>query len=122
MRTPIAHALAYPERIDAGVTPLDLCAIGQLSFERPDARRFPCLPLAYQALSAGGSASTLLNAANEVAVAAFLAGRLPYLAIADIIAGVLDAIPGVLLPDLEAVMSADAEARATAAAAVEKRQ
>lgn len=122
MRTPIAHALAYPERIEAGVAPLDLCAIGQLSFERPDFARFPCLPLAYQALSAGGRAPTLLNAANEVAVAAFLAGRLPYLAIADIIAAVLDAIPGALMPDLEAVMGADQEARAVADAAVVKRQ
>ena len=118
MRTPIAHALAYPERIDAGVAPLDLFAIAQLNFERPDLSRFPCLALAYQALAAGGSAATTLNAANEVAVAAFLAGRLPYLAIAEVIAAVLDALPGVPLPDLEAVQGADRAARAAASEAL----
>ncbi len=118
MRTPIAHALAYPERIEAGVASLDLFAIGQLSFEPPDDSRFPCLPLAYRALRAEGSASTSLNAANEVAVAAFLAGRLPYLRIADTIAAVLDRIPAVLLPNLDAVLSADAEARNLAEAVV----
>ncbi len=114
MRTPIAHALAYPERIEAGVAPLDLFAIGQLNFERPDNARFPCLPLAYQALRTARSAPTLLNAANEVAVAAFLAGRLPFLRIADTIAAVLEQIPAVDLPDLEAVMAADARARQVA--------
>ena len=118
MRTPIAHALAYPERIEAGVAPLDLFAIGHLSFERPDERRFPCLPLSYRALLAAGSAPTLLNAANEVAVAAFLAGRLPFLRIADVIAAVLDRIPTTALPDLDAVMSVDAEARAVAESCV----
>ena len=72
MRTPIAYALAYPERIDAGVAPLDLIQIATLNFEAPDFQRFPCLALAYQALQAGGTAPALLNAANEVAVAAFL--------------------------------------------------
>ncbi|OIR03019.1 1-deoxy-D-xylulose 5-phosphate reductoisomerase [mine drainage metagenome] len=120
MRTPIAHALAYPERIDAGVAALDLFAIAQLNFERPDLSRFPCLALAYQALAAGGSAATVLNAANEVAVAAFLAGRLPYLAIADAIAAVLDALPATPLPDLEAVQDADREARAAASAALSR--
>ncbi|TRZ57128.1 MAG: 1-deoxy-D-xylulose-5-phosphate reductoisomerase [Rhodocyclaceae bacterium] len=119
MRTPIAHALAYPERIEAGVAPLDLLAIGQLNFERPDERRFPCLPLSYRALLAEGSAPTLLNAANEVAVAAFLARRLPFLKIAEVIAAVLDRIPASTVPDLDAVMSVDAEARAAAANCVE---
>jgi len=118
MRTPIAHALAYPERIEAGVAPLDLFAIGQLNFERPDERRFPCLPLSYRALLAAGSAPTLLNAANEVAVASFLAGRLPFLRIADVIAAVLDRIPVAALPDLDVVMAVDAEARAVAEACV----
>ncbi|MFA7269614.1 MAG: 1-deoxy-D-xylulose-5-phosphate reductoisomerase [Sterolibacterium sp.] len=118
MRTPIAHALAYPERIEAGVAPLDMFAIGQLNFERPDERRFPCLPLAYRALRAAGSAPTLLNAANEVAVAAFLRGELPFLRIADVISAVLDQIPIATLPDLETVMDIDAEARASAAAIV----
>ena len=121
MRTPIAHALAYPERIDAGVPSLDLFAIAQLNFERPDLSRFPCLGLAYQALAAGGSAATTLNAANEVAVAAFLDGRLPYLAIAEIIAAVLDALPGAALADLEAVQGADRAARAAASAVLERR-
>ncbi len=118
MRTPIAHALAYPERIEAGVAALDLIAIGQLNFERPDERRFPCLPLAYRALRAEGSAPTLLNAANEVAVAAFLAGRLPFPRIADLIAAVLDRLPVVKLPDLDAVMAVDAQARSAAEAIV----
>ncbi len=121
MRTPIAHALAYPERIETGVAPLDLCAIGRLSFERPDSKRFPCLPLAYQALAAGGSAPTLLNAANEVAVEAFLDGRLSFLAIADVIAAVLDAVPSLPLPDLDAVLGADRVARVAAAEAVARR-
>ena len=118
MRTPIAHALAYPERIAAGVAPLDLFAIGQLNFTRPDLRRFPCLPLAYQALSAGGSAPTVLNAANEIAVAAFLKGRLPFLRIADSIAAVLAALPATAAPDLDAVQAIDGEARAAAQAVV----
>jgi 1-deoxy-D-xylulose-5-phosphate reductoisomerase len=118
MRTPIAHALAYPERIEGGVASLDLFAVGQLTFEPPDGLRFPCLPLAYQALRAGGSASTLLNAANEVAVAGFLAGRLPFLRIAEIIAAVLERIPVVKLPDLAAVMAADGEARRMAEALI----
>jgi len=111
MRTPIAHALAYPERIDAGVAALDLCAIGQLDFQRPDLQRFPCLSLAYRALAAGGSAPAALNAANEVAVAAFLAGRLAYLRIADSIAAVLDAMPATAANDLDAVRAIDREAR-----------
>jgi 1-deoxy-D-xylulose-5-phosphate reductoisomerase len=114
MRTPIAHALAWPERIAAGVAPLDLAAVAQLNFEKPDFERFPCLALAYRALRAGGSAATLLNAANEVAVAAFLAGALPFLAIADVIAATLDALPVEAVPDLAAILAADARARAVA--------
>jgi len=75
MRTPIACALAWPERVDSGVAPLDLTMVGRLEFERPDPRRFPCLELARRALAAGGTAPAILNAANEEAVAAFLAGR-----------------------------------------------
>jgi 1-deoxy-D-xylulose-5-phosphate reductoisomerase len=114
MRTPIAHALAWPERIGAGVEPLDLPAIGQLSFEKPDFARFPCLELAYRALRAGGNAPTVLNAANEVAVDAFLAGRLPFTAIADVIAATLDAVPHGVPDDLDAVCAEDARARALA--------
>jgi len=118
MRTPIAHALAYPERIDAGVAPLDLFQVAQLTFERPDLVRFPCLKLAYRALEAGGNAPAVLNAANEVAVAAFLDGRLPFLRIADVIAAALDAVPVAAVPDLPAVLAADADGRRAARAAL----
>jgi 1-deoxy-D-xylulose-5-phosphate reductoisomerase len=114
MRTPIAHALAWPERIAAGVAPLDLPAIAQLSFERPDFARFPCLALAFRALRAGGSAPTVLNAANEVAVAAFLDGRLSFLAIARVIGDTLDAMPVTKVSDLPAILAEDARARAMA--------
>src|SRR3989442_15805095 len=87
MRTPIAQALAYPERIDAGVSSLDLFRIGVLSFEQPDFERFPALGLAYAALRSGGAAPATLNAANEVAVAAFLEGRLPFLRITAVFRG-----------------------------------
>ena len=90
MRTPIAHALAWPDRIASGVAPLDLAEIAQLRFERPDFDRFPCLKLAYDALQAGGSAPAILNAANEVAVEAFLARRIGFRSIDRIIAGVLE--------------------------------
>ena len=114
MRTPIAHALAWPQRIDSGVAPLDLFAIGQLNFERPDPVRFPCLDLAYRALRAEGNAAAVLNAANEVAVVAFLERRLPFLGIAELIAATLDAVPQAALPDLAAVLEADRQARAMA--------
>ena len=121
MRTPIAHALAYPERIEAGVAALDLFQVAQLTFERPDLERFPCLGLAYRALRAGGNAPAVLNAANEVAVAAFLAGRLPFLCIADVIAAALDAVPAAAVPDLPAVLAADAAGRLAAEAALARR-
>ncbi|KAI2677535.1 MULTISPECIES: 1-deoxy-D-xylulose-5-phosphate reductoisomerase [unclassified Pseudomonas] len=111
MRTPIANALAWPERIDSGVAPLDLFAIGRLDFQAPDEERFPCLRLARQAAEAGDSAPAMLNAANEVAVAAFLDGRVRYLEIASIIEEVLNLEPVVAVNDLEAVFTADAKAR-----------
>jgi 1-deoxy-D-xylulose-5-phosphate reductoisomerase len=111
MRTPIAHALAYPERIEAGVASLDLFSIAQLNFEKPDLQRFPCLELAYRALKAGGNAPAVLNAANEIAVAAFLEGRLHFLGIPDVIAASLDAVPAAAAADLDAVLSADAAGR-----------
>ena len=114
MRTPIAHALAWPERIDSGVAPLDLFAVAQLNFERPDLARFPCLDLAYRALRAEGNAAAVLNAANEVAVTAFLDRRLPFLGIAGLIAATLDAVPQAAVPDLAAVLEADRQARAAA--------
>lgn len=118
MRTPIAHGLAYPERIDAGVSPLDLCAIGSLSFERPDVSRFPCLPLAYAALERGGTAPATLNAANEVAVAAFLAGELAFRRIADVIAEVLARVAHRAADTLDAVIAVDGEARIAARALI----
>lgn len=114
MRTPIAHALAYPERIEAGVAPLDLCRIGQLSFEAPDFGRFPCLRLAYQALERGGSAPAVINAANEIAVAAFLETRVPFTRIPAIIEETLARVRQREIADLDGVMAADAESRETA--------
>lgn len=114
MRTPIANALAWPERIDSGVAPLDLFAVARLDFEAPDEERFPCLRLARQAAEAGNSAPAMLNAANEVAVAAFLDGRVRYLEIASIIEEVLNLEPVVALDNLDAVFVADATARTLA--------
>ena len=111
MRTPIAHALAYPERIDPGVQPLDLCAIGSLQFEPPDLAHFPCLRIAYSALEAGGSAPIVLNAANEIAVAGFLAGRLAFTRIAGIVEEVLARVTPGRVRTLEDVLAADAQAR-----------
>lgn len=114
MRTPIANALAWPERIDSGVPPLDLFAIARLDFEAPDEERFPCLRLARQAAEAGNSAPAMLNAANEVAVAAFLDGRVRYPEIASIIEETLNLEPVVVVDDLEAVFTADTKARVLA--------
>ncbi len=111
MRTPIANALAWPARVDSGVAPLDLFRIGQLDFQAPDEERFPCLRLARQAAEAGGSAPAMLNAANEVAVAAFLDGRIRYLEIAGIIEEVLDHELVTAVEELDAVFAADAKAR-----------
>ncbi|MGZ0784296.1 1-deoxy-D-xylulose-5-phosphate reductoisomerase [Pseudomonas saponiphila] len=114
MRTPIANALAWPERIDSGVAPLDLFAIARLDFEAPDEQRFPCLRLARQAAEAGGSAPAMLNAANEVAVSAFLERRIRYPEIASIIDEVLVREPVVAVNELDAVFAADAKARSLA--------
>ncbi len=114
MRTPIAHALAYPERIDSGVAPLDLFEIASLSFERPDFGRFPCLALAYRALREGGSSPATLNAANEVAVQAFFDGRTGFSGIPRVIAAVMDRLPSTRLDSLDDVLAADAEARKVA--------
>jgi 1-deoxy-D-xylulose-5-phosphate reductoisomerase len=112
MRTPIANALAWPERIDSGVPALDLFSIARLDFQAPDEQRFPCLRLARQAAEAGNSAPAMLNAANEVAVAAFLDRRIRYPEIASIIEEVLSLEPVVAVDELDAVFSADAKARA----------
>lgn len=122
MRTPIAYALAWPERIDAGVKPLDLFEIGQLGFERPDFARFPCLRLAYQALREGGSAPAVLNASNEEAVAAFLDGRIGFRRIADVIEATLEQVAPLRVDSLDAVFAADRRAREIAHLEIRKRQ
>ena len=114
MRTPIANALAWPARVDSGVAPLDLFRVGRLDFQEPDEQRFPCLRLARQAAEAGGSAPAMLNAANEVAVAAFLDRRIRYLEIASMIEDVLSQEPVVAVEALDAVFAADARARVLA--------
>jgi 1-deoxy-D-xylulose-5-phosphate reductoisomerase len=114
MRTPIAHSLAYPARIEAGVNWLDLAKIGTLTFEAPDLRRFPCLGLAYQALAMGGAAPAILNAANEEVVAAFLDRRISYLAIATTLDTVLQRLADQPAESLEDLLAADAAARIAA--------
>lgn len=114
MRTPIAHALAYPERIDSGVAAIDLARIAQLDFRQPDFDRFPCLKLAFDALKAGGSAATVLNAANEVAVEAFLERRIGFRRIPELIADVLDSLPSVAIDGLESLLEQDRAARVRA--------
>lgn len=111
MRTPIAHALGFPERLDSGVEPLDLMAIARLDFESPDMQRFPCLRLAYDALAAGGTACSALNAANEIAVAAFLAGRIRFTDIAGLVERCLEQARITELATLEDALAADSEAR-----------
>jgi len=113
MRTPIAYALGFPERIEAGVSALELMG-KQLTFEAPDTGRFPCLQLAFDALAAGGNASAVLNAANEVAVARFLEGAVPFNAIAASIAHTLDTLAGGAADTLEDLLSADQQARSVA--------
>lgn len=111
MRTPIAYGLAYPERITAGVAALDLFKIAQLDFVAPDFERFPCLALAYQALRAGGTAPSIMNAANEIAVDAFLNERIAFLDIPRLIGDALEKIPSRVVTVLDDVLEADAEAR-----------
>lgn len=114
MRTPIAHALDFPQRIAAGVQFLDLARVGVLHFEKPDLERFPCLHLAYEALAAGAAAPTVLNAANEVAVAHFLAGSLNFSRIPEVIEGVLADSDVSPVRELDDILAADARARANA--------
>jgi len=118
MRVPIAHALGFPERMESGATPLDLAAVAQLGFEKPDAQRFPCLGLAYAALREGGTAPAVLNAANEVAVAAFLEARLRYTAIPQVIERALAGAAAGPADSLDAVLDADRAARAAATACI----
>ncbi len=115
MRTPIAHALAYPERIASGVAALDLTTMASLQFARPDLLRFPCLALAFDALRAGGTAPALLNAANEVAVQAFLDLRIGFRQIERVVAHVIGRVAHGAASSIEAVMEQDRLARAAAA-------
>ena len=111
MRTALAHALAWPARVDAGVSALDLIRTGALQFEAPDRTTFRCLDLAYHALAAGGTAPAVLNAANEIAVGAFLDGNLPFLAIPELIEAALDAMPAEPVADLDMLLHPDLPAR-----------
>jgi 1-deoxy-D-xylulose-5-phosphate reductoisomerase len=114
MRTPIAHALAFPERIETGVIPLDMFKVARLDFEEPDFQRFPCLRLAYQALATGGSAPAILNAANEVAVESFLNGHMPFTSIPLMIEEVMQSIGPGDITSLNDVLAADRAAREAA--------
>jgi 1-deoxy-D-xylulose-5-phosphate reductoisomerase len=111
MRTPIAHALGWPERMGSGVDGLDLTALGGLSFEEADMQRFPCLRLGFEAAAAGGAASATLNAANEVAVTSFLDGNIRFTDIAGVLESVLDGQPGGEPESLDEVLAIDAAAR-----------
>ena len=121
MRIPLAYALAWPERIATPCARLDLAAIGRLEFEAPDLERFPALQLAWDALRAGGSAPCILNAANEVAVAAFIAGQASFLDIAAIVADTLDGVAPAPVTTIDDVLAVDAMARRVATGMVEGR-
>jgi 1-deoxy-D-xylulose-5-phosphate reductoisomerase len=116
MRTPIAHTLAWPKRIQTPASRLDLAQLGQLTFERPDSVRFPALRLAREALQSGGAAPTILNAANEVAVQAFLSGRIGFLDIARIVERTLEQVTGPTPSSVAELRTIDCEARSCAVA------
>lgn len=118
MRVPIAHAMGFPERIASGAQPLDFALMKSLSFERPDSIRFPCLELAYAALRAGGTAPAVLNAANEVAVEAFLSRRASFTSIPRVIEQTLERVPAAPARDLGAVLAADEQARRVARSSI----
>ena len=121
MRLPIQYALSYPQRIDLNTSRLDFAALAQLSFEKPDLDRFPCLQLAYDALEKGGNATCILNGANEVAVAAFLEDRIRFTDIPAVIAQTLERCKFVAEPDLDAIYSTDFEAKRLAAELIERK-
>ena len=120
MRTPIAYGLGYPQRIASGVKPLSLVDIAKLEFEAPDTDRFPCLQLAYYALAAGGTAPAVLNAANEVAVAAFLKDEIHYLDIPRLLDATLQKLPVEKVNSIEQLLEIDAQARACVQSAIAK--
>lgn len=121
MRLPIAYALAYPDRVRSPFGPIDWTQLSQLDFEAPDRTAFPCLDLAYRAGRAGGLTPATLNAANEVAVEAFLAGRIRWTSIPDVLSGVLDRHDGGTASTLDDVLDADASARRLAADLIDER-
>ncbi|MCU7844550.1 MAG: 1-deoxy-D-xylulose-5-phosphate reductoisomerase [Candidatus Thiodiazotropha sp. (ex Monitilora ramsayi)] len=114
MRTPIAHALAWPDRIESGVDSLDLFQVAQLDFEAPDSQRFPCLGLAFEAIKAGGTAPAILNAANEIAVAAFLDEKIRFTDIAAVVDETLQQLPVSRAESLDGLLKIDTEARGIA--------
>lgn len=114
MRTPIAHALAWPERFESGVEPLDMFQVQTLGFRSPDTQRFPCLALAYEAVRAGGTTPAILNASNEMAVAHFLEGKIRFTAIAQTVRHCMDTVPGEAADTIETVLAADHKARQAA--------
>jgi 1-deoxy-D-xylulose-5-phosphate reductoisomerase len=120
MRVPISYALHYPERADVDLPTLELAAVGELSFEQPDLETFPCLRLAREAGEAGGTAPCVLNAADEVAVEAFLAGRIPFTTIAEVVERTLEALPAATPGHFEDLYAADAEARDHAQALIDR--
>lgn len=120
MRTPIAHALAWPERIDSGVEPLDMFSVGRLDFEPPNLERFPCLRLAFEAAKMGGTASTVLNAANEIAVEAFLDLKLAFTNISQVIEATLKELGSQKADTLETILTVDAKSREAASELVAK--
>ncbi|HEY4998845.1 MAG TPA: 1-deoxy-D-xylulose-5-phosphate reductoisomerase, partial [Usitatibacter sp.] len=121
MRTPIACALAFPERIESGAETLDFTTLGSLDFERVDAAKFPCVALAREAIRRGGTAPAALNAANEIAVEAFLGGRIAFTGIAEVIEQVLGEVDIHPLETLEQVYAADIEARGLASRFISRR-
>jgi 1-deoxy-D-xylulose-5-phosphate reductoisomerase len=114
MRTPIAFGLAWPNRIHAGVAPLNLTQLSGLHFTEPELKRFPCLALAFAAAKQGGTSPTILNAANEIAVAAFLSGKLPYLRIAQVVEATLNHLESKQAQSIEDVLESDRKAREAA--------
>ncbi|NBP20878.1 MAG: 1-deoxy-D-xylulose-5-phosphate reductoisomerase, partial [Burkholderiaceae bacterium] len=114
MRTPIAFGLAWPNRIHAGVAPLNLTQLSGLHFTEPELKRFPCLALAFAAAKQGGTSPTILNAANEIAVAAFLSGKLPYLRIAQVVEATLNHLETKQAQSIEDVLESDRKAREAA--------
>jgi 1-deoxy-D-xylulose-5-phosphate reductoisomerase len=120
MRVPISYALHYPERADVDLPTLDLASVGTLSFERPDEDTFACLRLAREAGEAGGTAPCVLNAADEVAVEAFLSDRIPFTGIAEVVERALEALPAEPVAHFDELFAADAQARRLAGSLVEE--